>query len=147
MLNLSRGFSLSKRCLFFDNWVQKIPWRRKWQAILVFLPGKSQGQRSLAGYNPWSCMIEWPSTCISLSKNVYLEMNEPTLYCQKMKVIQRIIFSVFVVDAAEPGENYFTAPKCFRYTHLKFVLFIWNGIWFALGLNASFWYIFISKLS
>ena len=22
---------------------------------LVFLPGKSRGQRNLAGYNPWSC--------------------------------------------------------------------------------------------
>ena len=26
------------------------PWRRKWQPTLVFLPGKFQGQRSLAGY-------------------------------------------------------------------------------------------------
>jgi len=22
----------------FDSWVRKIPWRRKWQAIPVFLP-------------------------------------------------------------------------------------------------------------
>ena len=28
----------------------KIPWRRKWQPTPVFLPGKSHGQRSLAGY-------------------------------------------------------------------------------------------------
>ena len=28
----------------------KFPWRRKWQPIPVFLPGKSHGQRSLAGY-------------------------------------------------------------------------------------------------
>ena len=27
----------------------RFPWRRKWQPILVFLPGKSHGQRSLAG--------------------------------------------------------------------------------------------------
>ena len=25
----------------------------KWQPIPVFLPGKSHGQRSLAGYSPW----------------------------------------------------------------------------------------------
>ena len=37
----------------FDPWVGKIPWRRKWQSTLVFLPGKSHGQRSLAGYSPW----------------------------------------------------------------------------------------------
>ena len=33
-------------------WVGKIPWRRKWQLTLVFLPGKFYGQRSLAGYSP-----------------------------------------------------------------------------------------------
>ena len=38
-----------KRCRF-DLWVGKIPWKRKWQPTPVFLPGKSHGQRSLAGY-------------------------------------------------------------------------------------------------
>ena len=36
-------------------WVGKIPWRRKWQPIPAFLPGKSHGQRSLVGYSPWGC--------------------------------------------------------------------------------------------
>ena len=27
-------------------------WRRKWQPTPVYLPGKSHGQRSLAGYSP-----------------------------------------------------------------------------------------------
>ena len=39
--------------LGFSPWVGKIPWRRKWQPTPVFLPGKSHGQRSLEGYNPW----------------------------------------------------------------------------------------------
>ena len=43
-----------RRC-GFDPWIGKIPWRRKWQPIPVFLPGKCQGQRSLAGYSPWGC--------------------------------------------------------------------------------------------
>ena len=37
----------------FDPWVRKIPWRRKWQSIPVFLPGESHGQRSLVGYSLW----------------------------------------------------------------------------------------------
>ena len=37
----------------FDPWVRKIPWRRKWQPTPVFLPGKSHGQRGLAGYSSW----------------------------------------------------------------------------------------------
>ena len=30
----------------------KKAWRRKWQPTPAFLPGKSHGQRSLAGYSP-----------------------------------------------------------------------------------------------
>ena len=37
----------------FDPWVGKIPERRQWQPTPVVLPGKSHGQRSLAGYSPW----------------------------------------------------------------------------------------------
>ena len=43
-----------KRCRF-DPWIRKIPWSRKWQPTLVFLPGKLHGQRSLLGYSPWGC--------------------------------------------------------------------------------------------
>ena len=35
----------------FDPWVGKIPWRRKWQPTLAFLPRKFHGQRNLAGYS------------------------------------------------------------------------------------------------
>ena len=35
------------RRLGFDPLVRKIPWRRKWLPIPVFLPGESHGQRSL----------------------------------------------------------------------------------------------------
>ena len=44
------------------DWVQslvgKILWRRKGQPAPVFLPGESDGQRSLAGYDPWA-RKEW----------------------------------------------------------------------------------------
>ena len=36
-----------------NPWVRKISWRSKWQPTPVFLPGKSQGQRSLVGYTSW----------------------------------------------------------------------------------------------
>ena len=38
---------------WFDPWVGKIPWRRKWQPTPIFLPEEFHGQRSLAGYNSW----------------------------------------------------------------------------------------------
>ena len=39
----------------FDPWVGNIPWWRKWQPTPIFLPGKSHGQRSLAGCSPRGC--------------------------------------------------------------------------------------------
>ena len=60
--------SLQGKKFGFDPWVGKIPWRWDWQPPLVFLPGESQGQRSLAGYSPWgseeSDTMEWLSTRI-----------------------------------------------------------------------------------
>ena len=53
-----------RKCVF-DSWVRKTPWRKKWQPTPVFLPKKSQGQRSLAGYSAWghkeSGTTEWLS--------------------------------------------------------------------------------------
>ena len=37
----------------FNPWIGRISWRRAWQLTPGFLPGKSQGQRSLAGCRPW----------------------------------------------------------------------------------------------
>ena len=45
-----KGSTCQSRRLEFDPWVGKIPWRRKWQPILVLLPEESHGQRSLEGY-------------------------------------------------------------------------------------------------
>ena len=37
----------------FDLQVRKIPWRRAWQPIPVFLSGEFHGQRSLVGHGLW----------------------------------------------------------------------------------------------
>ena len=39
--------------MWLNPWIRNIPWRRKWQPTPVFLPGKSHGWRSLAGWSPW----------------------------------------------------------------------------------------------
>ena len=48
-------------CLFLL--VRIYYWRRKWQPIPVFLPGKSHGRRGLSVFSPWGCkeldMTEW----------------------------------------------------------------------------------------
>ena len=56
-----KSLPAKSRRLKFDPWVIKIPCRRKWQPTPVFVPGKSHGQRSLAGYSPW-CRKELDTT-------------------------------------------------------------------------------------
>ena len=38
-----------------ETWVGKIPWRRAWLPIPVFLPGKFHEQGNLMGCSPWGC--------------------------------------------------------------------------------------------
>ena len=69
----------------------KIPWRKKWQPIPVFLPGKSHGQRGLAGYSPWGSKT-WTqlSTCLlHLSREELSKVLEASGHCQKMEVGKR----------------------------------------------------------
>ena len=47
-----------RRC-GFSSWIGKLPWMTEWQPTLVFLPEKSRGQRSLAGYSPWGHKRVW----------------------------------------------------------------------------------------
>ena len=39
----------------FNPWIGKIPFRKTWQPTLVFLLGKSHGQRSLESQCRWGC--------------------------------------------------------------------------------------------
>ena len=39
----------------FDPQVRKIPWKKARQITQIFLPGESQEERGLVGYNPQGC--------------------------------------------------------------------------------------------
>ena len=62
----------------FDPWVGKLPWKKKWQPTLVFLPGESHGQRSVVSYSPrghksWTQLSEHAHTyCIRERSNFIL---------------------------------------------------------------------------
>ena len=51
----------------FSPWIRKVPWRRKWQPTLVFLPGNCHGQRSLGATvhgtaKSWTRLSNWAHT-------------------------------------------------------------------------------------
>ena len=69
----------------FESWVGKIPWRREWQATLVFLPGESHGQRSPVGCSPWGGRVrhDWATelSCMQYYQPVYCD---ETIYFSNM---------------------------------------------------------------
>ena len=48
---------------WFNPWVGKIPWRRKWQPTPLFLHGEFLGERSLVGYSPWDLKVSDMTFC------------------------------------------------------------------------------------
>ena len=56
---------------------------RKWQPTPIFLPGKFHGQRSLAGYSPWSCKV---TLDLAAKQKRYI------CVCMKVKVIHSVMF-------------------------------------------------------
>ena len=60
-----------KRC-GFDPWVRKMPWRRAWQPTPVFLPEKSHGQRSLAGYSSTGWQRVGNDKQLSTAQHIYM---------------------------------------------------------------------------
>ena len=79
----------------WDPWVGKIPWKRKWQPTPVFLPRKSHGQRSLAGYSPGGHRVgydlvtkEQQEAWIYLNRGIFLAIpNLPASSIQETDLI------------------------------------------------------------
>ena len=76
--------------------VRKIPWRRKWQPTPVFLPGKSHGQRSLAGLlsmgsqKSGTRLSNWPTTAKQQScEQCWLCNQHPTVFHSSHKTRTR----------------------------------------------------------
>ena len=76
----SKELTLRAQLLYDDQYCSsnsciplQIPWRRKWKTTPVFLPGKSHGQRSLAGYKELDIQTERLKHIIVLPKKSILK--------------------------------------------------------------------------
>ena len=58
----------------FSPWVGKVSWRRRWPPTPVFLPGESDGQKSLESYSPWGCKESDMSEQLSFSLLPYYKI-------------------------------------------------------------------------
>ena len=65
----------------FDPWAGKIPWRRQWLSIPVFLPGESHGQSSPVGYSPWGHKESDTTEQLTLSLSFIVDLQYCGLRC------------------------------------------------------------------
>ena len=75
-------------------------WRRKWQPTLIFLPGKSHGQRNLVGYSPWG--HKESVTTEHMSTN-YSSLSLPYVYaaCHILGTVAVFIVYFYIDDSVE----------------------------------------------
>ena len=69
-LNCKESACHFRRCRF-NHWVRKIPWRKAWQPIPVFLPGESHRQRNLVLIV--KTLLNWLSTHTFIFKSMLSE--------------------------------------------------------------------------
>ena len=57
---VARWYRICLQCRrpWFNPRVGKIPWRREWLPVAIFLPGEFHGQRSLVCYSPWDHRVK-----------------------------------------------------------------------------------------
>ena len=94
----------------FSPWVRKIPWRRTWQPTPGFLPGKSHGQGSLAGYGSYglkelrttehACTLTGWESC----HHVWIENK---ILSQHEKPTQKVNFSADSSEQVEAADGAF----------------------------------------
>ena len=84
------GKEATCQCIF-DPWVWKIPWRRQWQPTLVFLSGKSLGQRNLAGYSPWGLKRVRHNLVTKITNNMIIVVQLPSHTPQSFTIAQSLL--------------------------------------------------------
>ena len=113
------------RRLGLSPWVGKIPWRRKWQPTMLYLPQESHGQRSLVGYSPQGHKeldtTEWLSRhAIPASLWFYIHLKR---YCCLHKMLSILLGAQWVCGVAwlwfQPLLKYTSCVKCFIRLHME----------------------------
>ena len=105
----------NSRRLWYDPWVGKIPWRRKWQTTSVFLLVYSHAQKSLVGYSPWG--LE------ELQRTVWLSTHTQVLSMESATGIGKTASGLCLMYF---NTKQFLLFQSFRKYHLWTFCHLWN---------------------
>ena len=86
----------------FDLWIKKIPWRREWLPIPVFLPRDFYGQKNLVGYSPWGCRVrcDWVTNTFTFIVDLQC--------CVSFKCTPRLFIYAYAAAAAKSLQSCLT---------------------------------------
>ena len=111
----------------FDSWVGKIPWRREWLPIPVFLPGEFHEPRSLVGYSPRASKeldtTEQHTVLLDLVKVPFLI----SIICVSQKTLRNTYQSSSIIEGSES-----TSPHIywvFSLCSLTYSIFVDVSLW------------------
>ena len=119
---VAQGYSIRLQCkghrrCRLDPWVRKIPWKRAWQPMPVFLPGESHEQRCLLGDNQGFQRVghDWSD---------YACMNTPivNIYLLKSFVEIQLIYHVGLVSTAQQSDSIYMCVCVYMYIYTFHVL-------------------------
>ena len=114
-----------KRC-GFDPRVGKIPWRRRWQPIPVFLPGESHRQRKLERCSPWGC-----------KESDMSEHNTHTSYMHDIECM--ILYIIYILPYIVIRHSFPSSVKRFFYKHVSTSHFITSKCFHTSQKNFMIW--------
>ena len=107
----------------FNSWVRKLPWSRKWQSPPVYLPVKFHGQRSLAGYSPWSHKSQ---TWLSVHAHAGVRSKGNAAAAAAAKSHQSCSTLCDPIDASPPGSP---VPGILQARTLEWVAISFSDAW------------------
>ena len=93
---------------WFDPWVGKIPWRRRWQPTPVFLPGEAWGATVHRVAQSWT-QLRWLSMCTHTYTCLFMIWG---LYCWK-------VFPGPLLEIQEFSDSVFTTARRSNQSILK----------------------------
>ena len=94
----------------FNPWVGKIPWRRKWQPIPLFLPGKFHGPRKLQSTGSQRVRQKWACTCTPACARVHTHTPENrTSFFKKFVFIIHLDVHTYLFYLRQAGSLIFVA--------------------------------------
>ena len=115
--------------------VRKVPWKRKWQPTLVFLPGKACGQGSLTGYSSW-CYKESNTTehilfllLLLLPARQIWGLWEIDYWKNKLLLVLTDVSSTILQlpDQVTPFGSFWEQQNCEYQEWFKILALLWNS--------------------